>query len=445
MVKENIPNLLLINPWIHDFAAYDLWIKPLGLLSLAAFLRRNGFAVHFIDCLDAPQPKKRKLQGQGKFHKEEIEKPSPLKCIPRKYSRYGMNPIEFEQKLLSFPEPEVILVTSSMTYWYPGVFEAISRTKKLLPGVPVVLGGIYASLCTDHARAHAGSDFVFSGYDVQALLGILDMLTCKGNMPQRSGGKTNTFHPYPAFDLYTNLRYVAILSSRGCPYRCPYCASHLMHAQHSVRRPSDVVDELAFWLEVKEITDVVFYDDALLLNPENHFVPIIEEIIRRDLKLFFHVPNGLHLRGITQEVAELLYRAPFGTIRFGLETADELRLANTGNKTTRQEYLRAMKLLHRAGYSSNEIGVYLLAGLPGQEAKEVETSIMFVHDSGARPYLAEYSPVPGTAFWADALSVSAYNLQDEPLFHNNSIFPCESRSFSRGDLNRLKQLLPAPS
>ena len=47
------PVLVLINPWIYDFAAYDLWSKPLGLLYIAGFLRKQGFRIHFIDCLDA--------------------------------------------------------------------------------------------------------------------------------------------------------------------------------------------------------------------------------------------------------------------------------------------------------------------------------------------------------------------------------------------------------
>jgi len=35
--------ILLINPWIHDFAAYDLWAKPAGLLYLASTLKKNGY------------------------------------------------------------------------------------------------------------------------------------------------------------------------------------------------------------------------------------------------------------------------------------------------------------------------------------------------------------------------------------------------------------------
>jgi len=49
--------ILLINPWIYDFAAYDFWIKPLGLLYLGAILRQNRHEIHFIDCLDPYHPR----------------------------------------------------------------------------------------------------------------------------------------------------------------------------------------------------------------------------------------------------------------------------------------------------------------------------------------------------------------------------------------------------
>ncbi|RLC23795.1 MAG: B12-binding domain-containing radical SAM protein, partial [Deltaproteobacteria bacterium] len=56
-MKYDTPNILLVNPWIHDFAAYDFWAKPLGLLSLASILRQHGFSITYIDCLDRFHPK----------------------------------------------------------------------------------------------------------------------------------------------------------------------------------------------------------------------------------------------------------------------------------------------------------------------------------------------------------------------------------------------------
>ena len=129
------PSLILINPWIYDFAAYDLWSKPLGLLYLAGYLRARGFRIHLIDCLDIHHPgmgtdpssqgPKRRAYGTGKFQREVITKPGPLEHVPRPYSRYGISRELFIKALKAIKRPAGILVTSLMTYWYPGVKEVI--------------------------------------------------------------------------------------------------------------------------------------------------------------------------------------------------------------------------------------------------------------------------------------------------------------------------------
>jgi hypothetical protein len=47
--------ILLVNSWIYDFAVYDLWMKPLGLLYIAAFLEEFGYDVSLINCMDRHQ------------------------------------------------------------------------------------------------------------------------------------------------------------------------------------------------------------------------------------------------------------------------------------------------------------------------------------------------------------------------------------------------------
>jgi len=144
---------------------------------------------------------------------------------------------------------------------------------------------------------------------------------------------------------------------------------------------------------------------------------------------------------MTEEIADLMHTAGFKTIRFGLETADEGRMARMGGKTTRREFVSVVGWLQKAGFLKDEIGVYLLAGLPGQTAEEVETSICFAKDYGARPYLAEYSPIPGTVLWEKAVEASQFDLVNEPLFHNNSILPCQWEKLSLDDLDHLKNIL----
>ncbi|HAJ26527.1 MAG TPA: hypothetical protein DCG53_04670 [Syntrophus sp. (in: bacteria)] len=250
--------------------------------------------------------------------------------------------------------------------------------------------------------------------------------------------------PYPAFDLLPPPGQVPLLTSRGCPFRCTYCASKLLNNCFDRRDPIQVVNEMVYWQEKLGVRNFSFYDDALLSDPWEMAIPMLTEIISRKLDSHFHCPNGLHIREITPEIAHLLYRAGFKTIRFGLETTHGERQKELGGKVDNSAFERATAYLQEAGYAGNEIGVYLLCGLPGQTAREIRESILYVHDRGARPILAEYSPIPGTLLWDDARRASSYPLAEEPLYHNNSLLPCASPSLTTEAYHELKGLTRRP-
>ena len=437
-VKHRSPHILLVNPWITDFAAYNFWIKPHGLLSIASFLRDNGFKITLIDCLDSTV--KRKKYGDGKFHKIGVGKPLPIKTIPRKYSQYGISEELFRNKLSEAEKPDLIGITSGMTYWYPGVFKSIKIVKEFFNGVPILLGGIYATLCYDHAVKYSGADYVIQGRGEPELSKILsEVMNIELRTPD-SELRTNT---YPAFDLYPHLDYVSMMTSRGCPFHCSYCASSVISGGFKRRDPLKVVEEIAYWTIHYRINNIAFYDDALLTNPLEHIVVILREVEKRGIECHFHSPNGLHILEITDELADLLYRCQFKTIRLGLETSNEVTQVETGGKVDNRLFEEAVINLKRAGYLENEIGVYIMAGLPGQRAGEVEESIAFVKEEGAKPILVEYSPIPETPLFEKAKKMSQFDLENEPLFHNNSILPCQWEGFTLTDLQRLKKMVKA--
>ena len=427
------PTLILINPWVYDFAAYDLWAKPLGLLYLAGQLRTMGFNVRLIDCLDVHNPliektghiKKpaRRRYGTGKFWKQAVPKPSQLSNIPRSYSRYGITPRIFAKELKKVKNPSAVLVTSLMTYWYPGVFEAIRLAKDIHPDVPVILGGIYATLCPEHARNYSRADLIISSPNQFWPVELSRFL--KKTIPDfLIQEKVEPFSAYPAFDLLTKIDYVCLLSSSGCPFRCPYCASPFLSPLYFKREPLELFEELLFWHKKHKIIDFAFYDDALLADAEDHTCIFLEEVLRNNLHLRFHCPNGLHITYIDRDIANLLYKAGFQTLRLGLETSDTRLHRNMGRKFSEGEFERAVTHLKSAGFTTNQIGTYILMGLPGQSYDQVEETIKYVGKKGAMPYLSEYSPIPHTGMWKDAVEVSRFDIESEPLFHNNTIFPC---------------------
>jgi radical SAM superfamily enzyme YgiQ (UPF0313 family) len=427
--------LLLINPWIYDCAAYDFFARPLGLLYLAGLLEARGFAVNFLDCLGGP-PGSPGPFGTGRYPKEILPTPRPLQGLPRRYGRYGISPAEFEAQLSRLPQPGAILVTSLMTYWYPGVVEAIRLARRHFPGTPVILGGIYATLCPEHARQHSGADLVLTGPGEEAVISHLAGLGLDWRADPIPADLDSL--PYPALHLAPHLSFIPILTSRGCPLDCSYCASRRLQPTFRQRRPLAVVAELGHWQERLGLTEVAFYDDALLVHPADHLLVILEELAQRGWSFRFHTPNGLHARLISREVAFSLKRAPFATLRLGVETAAPGQ-ARLDRKLQEGELEMALANLREAGFRPHEIGVYLLVGLPYQEEAEIAASIRRVQALGGTPILAQYSPIPGTALWPQAVQCSRYDLESDPLYHNNSLFPCLPQ-FSWDRYTRLKRL-----
>jgi radical SAM superfamily enzyme YgiQ (UPF0313 family) len=449
LTSHEKPSLILINPWIHDFAAYDLWSKPLGLLYLAGYLRAQGFEIHLVDCLDIHHPglkagshlkaPKRHAFGRGKFWREQIPRPEPLKKIQRPFHRYGISPELFLQDLRKIRNPAAILVTSLMTYWYPGVQEAVRLAKKVHPGVPVILGGTYARLCYVHARNVSGADQIVQTGGLETFRVVLQILKGERDHNEEISSQWEALS-FPAFDLYPKINYIPLLTSMGCPFHCQYCASPFLNPRTLRRSPLHVLEEILFWHREHGVADFVFYDDALLIDFEKHLDILLEEVVKRNLKVRFHTPNAVHIRSINAQVAELLYRSGFQTLRLGLETVDMQWRRDLDQKVTAVEFEFSLGHLKAAGFTRKELGAYLLVGLPGQTADSVRQTIQWTHQQGVSCYLSEYSPLPHTGLWKRAKASSEYDLESEPLFQNNTILPCWDET-ERRKMPELKKMV----
>ncbi len=401
---------LLVNPWIYDFKAFDFWLKPLGLLYLAAYLRQFNFEVILIDCLDRYHPKlaekpKVDVYGRGKFPATFIEKPKVYQNIPRRYKRYGIPQELFESLLSEIKDIDYIFVTSIMTYWYLGVFDTIKILKRHFPKIPLFLGGIYATICKEHARRFSKADIVISGRFEENIFKYIPDL------------KPQPFFslPFPAFDLYPKLDYACILTSRGCPFHCTYCAVPQLSLDYSYRSLASLLTEIDYYRSLA-IKNIAFYDDALLSNP--NFKALLIEIIKKGWHLNLHTPNGLNPRFIDEEMAFLLYAANFKTIYLSLETVSPVTQEATGGKVKTEEFLRAVELLKKAGFKNQDLHAYLIFGLPRQTLAEIKESIDFVHRLGIKVHLAEFSPIPKTKEYEEA----GFDENTDPLLHNNTAF-----------------------
>jgi radical SAM superfamily enzyme YgiQ (UPF0313 family) len=310
--------------------------------------------------------------------------------------------------------------------------------REIFPGVPLWLGGIYAQLCPEHAHRHSGADAIIT----QPLANLPQLIYETSGFRVQNPAQWCSFarHPVPALDLLPELSSAPILTSRGCPFSCPYCASGVLYPGWERRGADAVYHEILKWHQTAGISDFAFYDDALLLQAETTLKPALQRLVANQLRLRFHTPNGLHIRALTAEWCRLLYASGFTTLRLGLESTRSDRHQEWGGKVELDMFHWALTHLREAGFTGSQIGVYLLCGVPGQSPEEVAEAIYMVQQAGVQVYLAEYSPVPETPLWSKAVAESCFDIRNEPLYHNNTFFACRRGDFSYEDLLKLKEL-----
>ncbi|UCB44311.1 MAG: radical SAM protein [Spirochaetota bacterium] len=440
-MSRNI-SILLINPWIMDFAAYNLWAEPLGLFYVASILKHAGASLGYVNCLASTKRENpaQKSNGCSKYIRTITEKPRALSFVPRNYAVYGIEDDEFVKRVSEAPVPDAVLITSHMTYWYPGVFKVISILKDFYKKkVPIVLGGIYAKLCTVHAKSLSGADYIFTDNNLGKLIPLIERITGKRLSNTTAPGSFERY-PLPMHELGIAKRFFAVLTTRGCPYRCSYCASHSLWCGFSRRDPDSVIKEIAQYVDIMKTKNIAFYDDALLVDAENHIIPILKKIRELRLSVKIHLPNGINASLITKRVAEQFRTSGVETLRIGFETANEKLQRMTGAKTTNEDYIQAVHHLRAAGYNRKAIGTYIIAGFPDQRSDDVENSIQFVYEAGAAPYLSYFSPIPETAIWKSAIEATPFPIDREPLFQNNSVYLLGNEEFSPERVQQLRDI-----
>ncbi len=414
------PKILLVNPPIYDFAAYDFWLKPYGLLRTGGLLRPIA-ELSLFDYMDRLHPAfgsaakaKTDRYSKGPYPFERIPNPAPLSDIPRYYRRFGMPRSVFHDFLSDHGPFDVVLIQTVMTYWYLGYKEVIEDIRQLCPQAKIVLGGFYATACTEHAKA-LGADTVVVGDNFEPLWDLL-------------GQKPPADPQPPAWELYPKLDAAVMTLTHGCPFKCSYCFIPQSNVKFKTRSLDKCSAELKYLVELG-VRNIAFYDDALLYQPEQILLPFLQFVINNKIQVNFHTPNAMHARFITPELADLMVKAGFKTFYLGFESSSEAFHKETDSgKVISDELAAAVKYLRNAGADPNLICAYEILGHPLGDVQQLEESMRFANSLGIRIMLSDFSPIPGTP---DGELCRKYTDLDEPLNHTKTAFPIRFLGFDK--------------
>ncbi len=362
--------VLLVNPWIEDFTAYDLWLRPLGLLHIGALLEAAGADVTLLDCLarEAVGGLER-FHATGRFPAVRTAKPAPLAGTRRHYYRFGMSDIVFNGRLAAMAAPDFVFLGSAMTYWYGGVFRAARRLRAAFPRARIVLGGVYATLCPEHARRSGLFDDVVSAAEPAAAATAIAAVT---GLPVAA-----TDPPRPAYHLYGHpLRHAAKRSpAGGAPSAAPTAPPRGCFPVCGARRPLRFSTNCGRRWRSRARTTWPSTTTPCSPTASATSGPSWRGIARWRPPVRFHLPNAVHPRYIDGETAWLLRTAGFATVRLGFEGMGEAARERSSGKVD-QARRGGGRLRRRPVSTAREVPT-CCSVCPALTSAELETDIRY--------------------------------------------------------------------
>lgn len=376
--------LLIYPPYTWEFTS-----PPLGLAYIASVLRNSGYAVKILDMT----PTHTTL--------DELEKE------------------------ISLLKPKIIGI-SSMTIQANGTMKIAKVAKTVGSSIKVIVGGPHATALPDEMLENPEIDFVCIGEGEVTTNELVDNLF-KGNRDVESISglaykdrvgkivKTSprTFItnldsiPFPAWDLLPFDQYhvtnvglrkepvFALLSSRGCPYRCIFCSSFMtMGRRYRMRSAENIFAEIEMLYRRFGMRQFDFVDDTITIDRERverlcH--PIIES--RMDVTWACNSTVRINDSGILRKMKEA------GCIRidFGVESGDPEVLKIIKKGITVPQVIKAHRYAKEAGLKTCS---FFIIGLPGQDMESIRKSLSLIEQLETDvPGFSIATPYPGTELY----------------------------------------------
>lgn len=397
--------ILLVNPAFYDgqqfsnrYNNYLDWVKggnlyvapfepPLGLASLTAYLKVQGYEVDLLD-----------MQG------------------------LLMDSTELA-RTISERKPDLIGVTA-MTTTLPSALKVAKLGRNLLPEAKIVLGGVHPTLDPAGVLANIDVDFVIRGEGEKALAGLVAALNGQGSIKDVEGlcyrdenviiikdkvlilDQNSLPGPdYEAFpveryiehnQLLRDIRGISMLVSRGCPFPCSFCAVHqTMGRKWRIKSPELVVEQMLALKNKYRLDGIWFKDSIFNLNKE-WTEAFAAELIERKANIAWQANTRVDL--IDEEELKIMKNAGLVQLDLGIESGSPNSLVKLKKGITVEQIKEKVKLAQKYV----KVFGFFMIGLPGETEEDVLQTFQLAKELELdRSTWSIYSPLPGSNFYDD--------------------------------------------
>jgi anaerobic magnesium-protoporphyrin IX monomethyl ester cyclase len=365
--------------------------QPLDIAYVAALLEKQ----HKVHIIDAPTEGWRIL--------EEID--------GTKY-RQGLANKEIAVRIRQW-SPDVVGITIPFSGWWKPAFEVASIVKSIDKDVVTMLSGLHPSARPADCLIHPNIDFVVIGEPEQTMFELTGVLE-QGNLASlkkvkgigfRRNGEAVITPPRPAIQDLDSLPFparhllpmdtyfaavkenplrgeirkpwVAMLTSRGCPYNCVFCSVHIvMGKTWRCRSPENVVDEIEQLVHIYHVKQIDFVDENMTLD-KKRMETICDLIVKKDLDIEWYTPNGVRADTLDENLLTKMKASGCKKLRIAPESGVQRVVDKIVKKSLNlKEVEKAVVLSKKVGI---KVGCFFVIGLIGETKEDIEETINYAY------------------------------------------------------------------
>jgi len=366
-----------------------------------------------------------------------------VKIVDMSYRKYDPH---FIRSMLRAEQPDVLGITAT-TPLANQMRDISYIAKEVSADILTIGGGAHASAFPDETLRQSALDLVAFGEADWTIVDVLDGLPHSeiAGVCYRDGDIIQTGEPrqmladldslpIPAWDLYPIEDYKSHTSrlvvknrpastiefSRGCVYKCDFCASkNTMGLGYRKKSPARCADEMEVLYRLG-YREVVLADD--IFTSDNHWAAeVCEEIIRRDIKMSWTCSNGIRVDSANSELFRVMKRAGCYRVHFGFESGNDgvLQAFGKGGKATLEQGVEAVETARAAGLDT--FGMFML-GLSADTESTMQDTINYAKRVKVDAMRFGITvPIPGTPMFNELMRqkrIKSFDWDDYTVYND---------------------------
>lgn len=349
--------------------------------------------------------------------------------------------------------PDIIGISVFSHVLEPAI-KMIDDLRKLLPGATIIIGGSHVNAVREKVFKQLDNiDYAFYGegekglrafcrakltspdsIDYSAIPGLLyrtgDSIA---SVPNTFSDNVDEFDPvdFSLIDVPYYMRngspmglfhrgknVAQLITTRGCPFSCTFCASPLNMGKKVRKRSTEFILKEIETLVGLGADEIHIMDDNFTFD-RNHVIKLCEGIVERNLQVDYCMPNGVRLDKLDAEMLAAMKRAGWYHLGFGVEVGSDEALKLIRKGITMDKIKEKVALVKNAGLDTT--GFFIL-GLPHDTLKTM-TALAKVPDQLGIDLASfgNFTPLPGTQIFNELVQRGEISDDYQPSFASGRV------------------------